>query len=57
MLAFYIILEADGQLKHHRLYTRYNAAEKGANQEGDSVVRVEVSHEQAPLFIRRKTVE
>lgn len=56
MLDFYVIVTAEGKLKHNRLYLKQSRAEKGASADGDSVVMVGVAHSVAPVFIRRKSV-
>ncbi len=50
----FVILRHDGSLKSETMYRQYARACFWAKDEGDSVVEVEISLENAPLFIRRE---
>lgn len=49
----FVIVKHDGSLKSPVLYTQYARACFWANEEGDSVVRVEINLGVEPLFIRK----
>lgn len=61
MIRIYVIVRADGRVKKGKggqfaVYTQYARACFWAQDEGDSVVAVDIDLSKEPLYIRRKRV-
>ena len=52
----FVIIRHDGKPKSETLYRQYARACFWADDDGDSVMEIEIDLEKEPLFIRKKTL-